>query len=179
MGACQLCVASEIDTPDFAVKALAMEAKARSLGVGGQLKYACPWQCLGSLDTIVEQGGAALGTQMVFDLHTSTPLPGMFGLPGLVASGLPDAISQLSEAGVEARVGWWETNTKQLHDMSRALMEAVDANALDRDATRYRMDTRTASFCTEISGHDDLWISGRGDQVRRRRRRAPMAVQCS
>ena len=34
---------------------------------------------------------------------------------------------------------------------------------------RYRMDTRTASFCTEISGHDDLWISGRGDQVRRRR----------
>ena len=43
-------------------------------------------------------------------------------------------------------------------------MEALDTNELDRNAALYRLDTRTASFCTEISGHDDLWINGRGDQ---------------
>ena len=107
----------EIDTPDFALKALAMEQKAKLLGIGGKLKYACPWQCLNSLDTIIAQGGKKLGNQMVFDLHTSTPSPDTFGRPGLIR--LPNAVQQLSAAGVNARVGWWETNTKELHDMSR------------------------------------------------------------
>jgi hypothetical protein len=31
-----------------AKKALAMEAAAKRHGVGGKLKYACPWQCLGA-----------------------------------------------------------------------------------------------------------------------------------
>lgn len=34
----------------------------------------------------------------------------------------------------------------------------------DREAASLRLDTRTVSFCTEMSGHDDLWAIGRGDQ---------------
>ena len=160
--------------PDFGAKALAMEKAAVSAGVGGKLKYACPWQCLESLETIAASGVGNLGPRVVFDLHTSTP--GVDSETGVMAGtpldspqagtyGLSTAVAQLKAAGLGAsRVGWWETNTGRLHDMSRAIMEALDRNELDRSAAGYHLDTRTASFCTEYSGHDDLWTVERGDQ---------------
>ena len=161
-------IGNEINTPDFGPKALAMEKAAVAAGVGGKLKYTCPWQCLGSLDEIVASGAKSLGPQIVFDLHTSTPPvdpeTGVMAGTVLSARGLPEAIAKLRNAGMEARVGWWETNTGTLHDMSRVMMEALDTNNLDRNAASYRLDTRTASFCTEYSGHDDLWLNKRGDQ---------------
>jgi hypothetical protein len=121
----------------------------------------------------MESGVGNLGPQVVFDLHTSTP--GVDPETGVMAgtpldsahagtNGLSAAVSRMKEAGLDARVGWWETNTGRLHDMSRAVMEAMDRNELDRNADAYRLDTRTASFCTEYSGHDDLWTVERGDQ---------------
>ena len=161
-------IGNEINTPDFGQKALAMEKAAVAAGVGGKLKYACPWQCLESLDDIVASGAKNLGAQVVFDLHTSTkpvdPETGVMAGTVMDARGLGAAVAKLEQAGMQARVGWWETNTGTLHDMSRAIMEARDTNNLDRNAAAYRLDTRTASFCTEYSGHDDLWLSKRGDQ---------------
>jgi hypothetical protein len=145
-----------------------MEKAAVAAGVGGKLKYACPWQCLQSLQTIAASGVGSLGHRVVFDLHTSTV--GVDAETGMMAGTLLDskidtAIVKLKAAGLAAsRVGWWETNTGRLHDMSRAVMEALDRNELDRHAGAYHLDTRTASFCTEYSGHDDLWTVERGDQ---------------
>jgi hypothetical protein len=36
---------NEIDTQDFAGRALAMETRAKSIGMGGLLRYACPANC--------------------------------------------------------------------------------------------------------------------------------------
>lgn len=161
-------IGNEINTPDFGPKALAMEKAAVAAGVGGKLKFTCPWQCLGSLDEIVASGAKSLGPQVVFDLHTSTPPvdpeTGRMHGTDLSTCGLPEAIASLKAVGMDARIGWWETNTGTLHDMSRVMMEALDTNNLDRNAAGYRLDTRTASFCTEYSGHDDLWLIKRGDQ---------------
>ena len=38
-------IGNEIHTQDFAGRALAMEARAKSIGKGGVLKYACPANC--------------------------------------------------------------------------------------------------------------------------------------
>ena len=170
---CQMALCS-VFRPDFGEKALAMEKAAVAAGVGGQLKYACPWQCLESLQTIASSGVGSLGPRVVFDLHTSTA--GVDTETGVMAGtlldsphagtyGLSTAIAKLKAAGLAAsRVGWWETNTGRLHDMSHAIMEALDRNELDRHAGAYHLDTRTASFCTEYSGHDDLWTIEAGDQ---------------
>ena len=111
---------------------------------------------------------AARGSQVVFDLHTNTPGPvGEFGawtsrLAGPLAKldqsacrrpppHYPLTIVYKSIANLEqshpgcspqvlteARLGWWETNTAKLHDMSRAIMEALDAADLDRKVCRCR-----------------------------------------
>jgi alpha-L-arabinofuranosidase len=36
---------NEIDNTNYVSQALAMETRAKSLGIGGVLKYACPSQC--------------------------------------------------------------------------------------------------------------------------------------
>lgn len=51
-----------------------------------------------------------------------------------------------------------------LHDMTRALQEAIDMNVNANGAPGARLDSRTASFCLEASGHDDLWADKHGDQ---------------
>lgn len=54
---------------------------------------------------------------------------------------------------------------RYLHDVERAIMEASSIADLDRNADAARVDSRTASFCFEKSGHDDLWTgAGKGDQ---------------
>jgi len=55
-----------------------------------------------------------------------------------------------------------ETNAKT-HDMLRALQESDDLNhwlALFNQTTRSRLLVRTASFCSERSGHFDEWDQG-------------------
>jgi hypothetical protein len=95
------------------------------------------------------------------------------------------------QKGYQTRFSIWETNTGTLHDMQRALNEALDINEYDRNAEvglqrcgsfwppcchagadrplpppeqSVRLDSRTASFCVEAAGHDDLWADQHGDQ---------------
>lgn len=59
------------------------------------------------------------------DLHTNTPGP--VGEFSSWTDRLNASLAELDRSVLtDARVGWWETNTAKLHDMSRAIMEALD-----------------------------------------------------
>jgi len=149
-------IGNEIDTPNWGEKAAAMEAAAVKHGVGKKLRYAAPMQ-VGAHTNQKGWAGGKVGAQGYLDIHDGN---------GLFPAGQIEAYLRDFQAGggYDTRFAIWETNTAQLHDFHRALMEAGDLASLDRDAPRLRIDSRTASFCSEKSGHVDLWEKGHGDQ---------------
>jgi hypothetical protein len=63
-------IGNEIDTQDFAGRAMAMEARAHSIGKGGILRYACPANC--GDDAVINAsfaGTPALGERVYVDVH--------------------------------------------------------------------------------------------------------------
>eukprot|EP01051_Picozoa_sp_SAG22_P017068 SAG22_NODE_2549_length_2457_cov_1.877014_1_plen_392_part_00 len=140
-------IGNEIDTQDFAGRALAMEARAKSIGKGGVLRYACPANCGDSAVINASFAGSPpLGGRVYLDVHDSAKQS---------LSAARGHAAQFKQAGSLARVVVWETNTAR-HDFSRVVAEASDINDLQRagwmdDA---RVDSRVESFCMEKSGHD-------------------------
>lgn len=61
-------IGNEIDTPDWASKAAAMEQRAVALGKGGTLRYVCPWQC--GIE-MLQQGTKSLSHRHL--VHSSDP----------------------------------------------------------------------------------------------------------
>ena len=92
---------NEIDNTNYVSQALAMEKRAKSLGIGGVLKYACPFQCG---PKIVKEGADALGPQAYLDLHTNDA-PALGHLNKTIHS--MDKDSKL-------RFSIWETNTGEV-----------------------------------------------------------------
>ena len=140
-------IGNEIATQDFAGRAMAMEARAHSLGKGGVLRYACPANC--GDDVVINAsfaGTPALGERVYVDVHDG----GQGSLE--VARG---HVSKFAAAGSKARVVIWETNTAR-HDFSRVVAEASDLNDLQREGwlEDARVDSRVESFCMEKSAHD-------------------------
>eukprot|EP00045_Choanoeca_perplexa_P016494 m.223846 g.223846 ORF g.223846 m.223846 type:complete len:768 (-) comp17274_c0_seq5:1144-3447(-) len=143
---------NEIYNFNFVSQVDAMEKRATALGVGGKLRYACPWQCQ---TKILDDGASKYGSQIYLDRHDSDdPQADVF----------EQLIAQWEKKDYTARFTIWETNTGTLHDFQRVMQEAQDMNQYEREAQRVRLDSRTASFCVEASGHDDLWANGHGDQ---------------
>eukprot|EP00055_Hartaetosiga_balthica_P009968 m.41044 g.41044 ORF g.41044 m.41044 type:complete len:841 (-) comp6974_c0_seq1:45-2567(-) len=144
---------NEIYNPSFASQVAAMEERAIENGIRGNLNYACPWQCLSNNGSILNT--TSFGQQIVFDCHTHDEI---------AYSTLKQASSYLKDLGSDARFSVWETNTMDLHNMMRALLEAMDDNVNMMEASNMRLASRTASFCMEMSAHDPFWSVGRGDQ---------------
>ena len=124
-----------------------MEGRAKALGRGGKLKYACPGNC--GNNAIINAsfaGSPPLGAQVYLDIHD--------GATGSLnaATNVVDAFKQ---AGSKARVVVWETNTAR-HDFSRVVDEGADLNDLQRAGWKddARVDSRVESFCMEKSAHD-------------------------
>jgi len=140
----------------FVEQVAAMEKRAEAVGKRGQLYYISPnnnnWlkpedamkaEELGLRDHLVEDfhvggGGAVEGSKHMFAANTSWH-EGMVNL---------------------------ETNAG-IHTMNRALMEATDLNAFFNQFiastsgdSSGRIKARTASFCTERSGHFDAFDQG-------------------
>jgi len=91
----------------------------------------------------------ALGAQGYIDIHTGDGLS-----PAAEVQHIIDGMLVAGDNGT--RFSIWETNTGSLHDMKRAFMEATDLAILDMVGPAIRVDSRTASFCLEKSGHDDV-----------------------
>ena len=140
-------IGNEIDTQDFAGRAMAMEARAQSIGQGGILRYACPANC--GDDAVINAsfaGNPALGERVYVDVHDG-------GRGSLEAA--RGHVSNFVAKGSKARVVVWETNTAR-HDFSRVVAEASDLNDLQREGwlEDARVDSRVESFCMEKSAHD-------------------------
>lgn len=88
---------NEIDNTNFVKQALNMEQRAESVGVGGVLRYACPWQC-GT--KILREGARQLGPRAYLDLHTQDQ-------PALAL--LNNTIAHMGNGSL--RFSIWETNT--------------------------------------------------------------------
>lgn len=151
-------IGNEINTSDFAGRALAMETRAKSIGMDGVLRYACPAQC--GDDAVINAsftGSPPLGERVYWDVHA-------IGGPKVAMN----TVANFKKAGSKARVVIWETNTAR-HDFSRVIVEGSDLNDLHRagSANEARIDSRVQSFCMEKSGHNpglDLKHGFLGDQ---------------
>ncbi|EDQ90914.1 uncharacterized protein MONBRDRAFT_6889 [Monosiga brevicollis MX1] len=144
---------NEILNTNYVSQVAEMEGRAKSLNLGKKLRYACPWECL---NDIFRNGAKQYGAQVYLDRHDADDPQ---------ASTFDPIIAQWEAEGIDARFTIWETNTGTLHDMRRALQEAQDMNQYERrGSASLRLDSRTASFCVEASGHDDLWADQHGDQ---------------
>jgi hypothetical protein len=124
-----------------------METRAKSIGKGGVLKYACPANC-GDEEIINASfaGNPALGERIYVDIHD--------GAKGSLAAAQKH-VANFKKAGSKARVVVWETNTAR-HDFSRVIDEGSDLNDLQRGGSSddARVDSRVQSFCMEKSAHD-------------------------
>ena len=146
-------IGDEQENPLFAAQVAAMEARARALGKGGQLKYLYSGKknadlvaaALANL-TEVLGGAAAVEAQVMVDLHTQA------GGGVALAEALWAQQRARNVSGTGAVNG--ETNA-EAHGMARALAEAADLNAFfgAGRAAQARLFARAASFCTERSGH--------------------------
>jgi len=139
----------------FVDQVRAMEDRAASIGLGGQLHYLFPDNAYlnpSDLARAKALGLDALADRIMVDLHSS----------GFGAVGMAELLfNNASFGGVGSGVGAinCETNAK-VHTMRRALTEAVDLNQFfnyNRPSTgggpRPRLKGRMASFCMERSGH--------------------------
>merc|ERR1712100_522145 len=133
-----------------------MEKRAKSLGKGGQLYYISPnnnqWLHPDDADRAEKLG---LKDHLVEDFHVGA------GGAVKIAQGMFAANGSLTEGMLNL-----ETNDGH-HEMARALAEAADLNmffnqfipATSSDSIG-RIKARTASFCTERSGHFDAFDQG-------------------
>eukprot|EP00730_Choanoeca_flexa_P001467 TRINITY_DN10647_c0_g3_i1.p1 TRINITY_DN10647_c0_g3~~TRINITY_DN10647_c0_g3_i1.p1 ORF type:complete len:783 (+),score=137.43 TRINITY_DN10647_c0_g3_i1:55-2349(+) len=143
---------NEIFNFNFVDQVTAMEQRAAGINANGEIRYACPWEC-GT--KILDQGAAKFGDQIYLDRHDQDdPQADTFN----------ELIAQWQQKNYSARFSIWETNTGTLHDFQRVMQEAQDMNQYEREGKHIRLDSRTASFCVEASGHDDLWANKHGDQ---------------
>lgn len=87
-----------------------MEARAKSIGKGGVLKYACPANC-GDAAVIAASfaGSPPLGERVYVDVHDGAKQS---------LSAARSHVANFKRAGSKARVVVWETNTAR-HDFSR------------------------------------------------------------
>ena len=159
-------IGNEIVTPDFAGRALAMESRARSIGKGGVLRFACPSNAI-DVDQVIN-ASRILGDRVYVDVHDG-------GTNSL--ENARTRVASFAAANSPARVVIWETNTAR-HDFSRVLTEAADLNDLQAGGWRddARVDSRVESFCMEKSGHNPCLTSRHnycGDQVRMRQQLYP------
>ena len=60
-------IGNEVVTPDFAGRALAMESRARSIGKGGVLRFACPSNAI-DVDQVIN-ASRILGNRVYVDVH--------------------------------------------------------------------------------------------------------------
>ena len=138
--------------PNYVEQVAAMEEKAVQLGMGGQLKYMFPnnGKFLNEDDLAkAKKLSPRLDAQMLSDEHVG----GGGGVSE--ARGIFQTFGDFKLGAVNA-----ETNAG-IHTMKRAMMEASDLmdwfNAAD---IADRLVFRTASFCTERSGHYDAFDQG-------------------
>ena len=137
---------------NYVEQVAAMEEKAVQLGMGGELKYMFPnnGKFLNDADLAKAKAlSPRLDAQMLSDEHVG----GGGGVEE--ARGIFDKFGDFKLGAVNA-----ETNAG-IHTVKRAMMEAVDLmdwfNAAD---IADRLVFRTASFCTERSGHYDAFDQG-------------------
>jgi len=138
--------------PNYVDQVAAMEAKATSLGLGGDLKYIFPNNGHFLSDDDLAKAShlqPRLDSQMLSDFHV--------GAGGALnaAAGLFASHPTFLQGGVNL-----ETNAGT-HHMTRAYEEAADLNAWFSEVELApRLHVRTASFCTERAGHFDGWDQG-------------------
>jgi len=159
---------SEQTVPTFGEQVVAMEAKAKTLGISGKLHYVYPNghnYGLPSDQVHVIQHAGVNPRHIVGDLHASDggacyrdahkprmDCPSGVGFARQAMAGKTHSpYFNQSYANLETNVG--------LHDMGRALLEAADLNkwlALTPPLSESLL-VRTGSFCMERSGHFDSW----------------------
>ena len=134
----------------FVEQVQAMEARAATLGLNGTLTYIFPDN--GGLRGKDIDAAKALGidAQIAADIHVGAG-GGLDQAAGLFASRTD---FHQSAVNLETNVG--------THTHARALQEAADLNAFFSapPAMQKRVLVRTASFCTERSGHYDQFDQG-------------------
>jgi alpha-L-arabinofuranosidase len=134
----------------FVEQVAAMEARAKQVGVGGQLKYIFPSNGgLNPADTIKAKA-LGMDAQMAADIHVG----GGGGVAVAVADFKAEGDFTISAINQETNAG--------THDQGRAISEAADLNKFFSadGALQKRILGRTASFCTERSGHYDMFDQG-------------------
>lgn len=147
-------IGNECKTQDFVGKAMAMEKRARSFGLGGTLKYISPGSFGNGAEVMASAMARELGSQLYLDIHTSKGEAKTWGSGRSLQAGR-DWTSRLRALNSSARLVVLETNTAR-HDFSRVIFESSDLNDLQRygRSEDVRIDLRVESFCMEKSGHD-------------------------
>eukprot|EP00048_Salpingoeca_helianthica_P022073 m.16259 g.16259 ORF g.16259 m.16259 type:complete len:806 (-) comp6848_c0_seq2:62-2479(-) len=125
----------------------AMEEKLVELGMGGQFTYLFPDNGGPNAVDAARAEKLGLGDRLVSDIHV--------GAGGAMAEA--EALFQRNPSYHQGAVNC-ETNSGT-HDFKRALDEAADLNIFF-NTNEPRMRARTASFCTERSGHFDAFDQG-------------------
>lgn len=134
----------------FVEQVAAMEARAKKVGVGGKLKYIFPSNGgLNPADTIKAKA-LGIDAQMAADIHVG----GGGGVEVAIADFKMEGDFKISAINQETNAG--------THDQARAMSEAADLNDFFNAPAELqtRILGRTASFCTERSGHFDAFDQG-------------------
>ena len=133
----------------FVEQVAAMEARAQSLGLGRTLRYIFPSPGLRDSD-IDRAKTLGIDAQMTMDIHVGAG--GALDQAASIFAARPD----FSQSAINL-----ETNAGT-HTHSRALQEAADLNSFFSAPaqSQRRVIARTASFCTERSGHFDAFDQG-------------------
>ena len=143
-----------------------MELKAKALGIGGSLKYVFPHMGNNASALGLDVAAVAASLQAIgIDAQIATDLHTWGGGPLGESSGVDIAHELFRDVDVgntslQGAINL-ETNYGS-HNMGRALAEAADLNAFFavNASTQARLWARTASFCTERSGHFDDFDQG-------------------
>ena len=134
----------------FVEQVAAMEARAKKIGVGGKLKYIFPSNGgLNPADTIKAKA-LGIDAQMAADIHVG----GGGGVEVAIADFKAEGDFKISAINQETNAG--------THNQARAMSEAADLNDFFNAPAELqsRILGRTASFCTERSGHFDAFDQG-------------------
>ena len=144
---------NEQHNEQFVAQVAAMEARARTLGLGGTLTYIFPSNDGLTADEVnaAKASGVAAG-QIATDVHV--------GADGAIGKAL-DLFARYDAQGWAGAAINQETNAGT-HNHARALAEAADLNAFfsANASVQNRLLGRTASFCTSRSGHFDAFDQG-------------------
>jgi len=132
---------------NYVEQVAAMEAKAASLGMPNTLYYMFPSNGGPNAQDAAKAEALGLKDHVVSDIHVG-------------ASGGMEAAIDLFASNPSYQQGAVNCETNpSTHDFTRALQEAMDLNDFF-NTDLPRMHARTASFCTERSGHYDAFDQG-------------------